>query len=128
MLDIASLILRLGGGLTMLLAHGIPKIQKASIIAGQFPDPFGIGNPVSFWLVVFAEVIAAALLVLGALTRISCIPLIVTMLVAVFVIHAADPFQKQELGLMFLVVYSALLAIGPGKYSLDHLIIKKRRR
>ncbi|MGH2648054.1 MAG: hypothetical protein ACRDE8_10825, partial [Ginsengibacter sp.] len=49
-------------------------------------------------------------------------PLIITMLVAVLLIHADDPFKIQEAALQYLLVYLVLLFAGSGKYSLDHLI------
>jgi putative oxidoreductase len=52
----------------------------------------------------------------------AVIPLIVTMLVAVFHIHASDPFTKQELGLFYLAGYVILFFTGSGKYSIDYII------
>ena len=50
----------------------------------------------------------------------SILPFIrVTMAVAAFMIHAADPFAKQEKALVFLIAFVALLLTGPGRYSLD---------
>jgi putative oxidoreductase len=41
------------------------------------------------------------------------------MWVAVFIIHADDPFGKQEFGLLYLIPYLTLYFTGPGKLSLD---------
>jgi putative oxidoreductase len=60
----------------------------------------------------------------GLFTRLALIPLIVTMAVAVFIIHADDPFGDKEHALLFLVPYVALLFTGPGKWSLDALVRK----
>jgi len=42
------------------------------------------------------------------------------MVVALFVIHGADPWSKKELAFTYLAVYSGLLFSGPGKLSLDY--------
>ncbi|MEN6618999.1 MAG: DoxX family protein [Rikenellaceae bacterium] len=48
-----------------------------------------------------------------------------TMTVAVFVTHAADPFQVKELALIYLIVFITLFLLGPGRYSLDHLVFSR---
>jgi len=62
---------------------------------------------------------------IGFITRVSLIPLIITMIVAVFVAHAGDPFSDKELGLFFLITFIVLFLTGPGKYSLDRKLFGK---
>lgn len=124
----ALLILRIGIACFM-LTHGWPKLMK--LLAGgeiQFLDPFGLGATASFVLAIFAEVLCSFLLLFGLATRWETIPLIITMLVAIFVAHAADGFQKQELPGHYVLVYLFLLLVGPGKYSLDYFIGRKLSR
>jgi len=115
-----------------MMVHGYQKLQ--GILAGgeiQFGDPIGVGAPLSLYLTVFAEFFCSILLLLGLATRLALIPLIITMLVAVLIVHAPDGFDKKELGLHFLAVYLFLLVSGPGKYSLDRVIVRssgRRRR
>jgi putative oxidoreductase len=47
------------------------------------------------------------------------------MLVAAFIIHADDPFRKQEFALLYAVPYLTLILTGGGKFSIDALIFKK---
>lgn len=118
--DVVRLLLRIVFGGAMILGHGWPKLLK---ILGDGPvtfgDPIGIGSLPSLFLAIFAEVLCAALLMIGWMTRISCIPLIITMVVAVFVVHINDPFSKMEMGLLYLTAYLSIFILGPGKYSLD---------
>ena len=120
------LVLRGGIGLLMLLGHGWGKLSNFSSIATNFPDPLGFGSGVSLGLVVFAEFFASLALIFGFLTRLATFPLIITMLMAAFVIHAGDPFKKMELALVYLIPYLTILLSGPGKYSLDRLMFKKQ--
>ena len=117
--DLVLLLLRLCYGGLMLLNHGWPKANK--LLAGDygFPDPLGIGSAASLSLATFAEVLCAFLIVIGLFTRTAVIPLIITMLVAVFVQHWGDPFTKMESGLLYLIPYICLLLKGPGSYSVD---------
>lgn len=120
--DLALLLLRLASGGIMAYSHGWGKLQ--GILEGDlgFADPIGIGEVPSLFLTVFAEFVCGILVALGLFTRLALVPLAFTMAVAVFVVHADDPFSKQEFGLLFLVPYVALLLLGPGKLSLDKMM------
>ena len=124
-LDGVLLIARVGIAVLMLV-HGIPKLGM--LFSGDpitFPGIMGMSPALSLTLAVFAEVICSLLLLFGLGTRLAVIPLIVTMLIAVFFIHGTDPFAKQELGLHYLLVYLLLLFAGSGRYSLDNVLTAK---
>lgn len=121
--SVGLLVLRIGAGLLM-LTHGYGKLSNYGEMATQFGDPIGLGSQVSLTLAVFAEFFCSIAVVLGLMTRAAVIPLIVTMLVAVLVVHIADPFGRQELGLLYLTPYIVLLIVGAGRYSLDNAIGK----
>ena len=119
--DAGLLILRIAVGVLM-LTHGMPKLQM--LFAGgeiQFPGVMGLSPGFSLALAVFAEVFCSILILLGLATRLAVIAPIVTMLVAVFMIHINDPFANQELGLLYLFMYLPLLIMGSGRYSLDFI-------
>lgn len=123
--DIGLLILRVFTGGFMLFLHGWGKLAKFSMLSTKFPDPIGLGSGVSLSLAVFAEVVCAALIIVGFKTRWVAIPLIITMLVAAFIIHAADPFAKKEFALLYLIPFLTLAFTGAGKYSIDGMYGKK---
>jgi putative oxidoreductase len=107
----------------LMLTHGIPKLQL--LLSGQpvqFPAVFGLSPEISLGLAVFAEVFCSLLILLGLATRFATVPLIATMLVAIFSIHAADAFSTKEPAILYLVGYVVLLFAGSGRYSLDHLL------
>lgn len=111
---------------SFMIVHGL---QKTHLLFGegaiQFADPLGLGMKTSLFLTLFAELFCSALIFIGLGTRLAVIPLIVTMFIAVFIIHADHGFSKQEMGLHYLITYLLLLATGSGKYSVDRLISKK---
>lgn len=126
--DTALLIARVGIA-TLMLTHGLPKMQM--LLSGgpiQFPPVMGMSAEFSLILAVLAEVACSLLLMLGFATRLATLPLIITMLVAVFSIHAADGMDKKEPGLHYLLVYVVLLFAGAGKYSVDYVLHKKWHR
>lgn len=126
--DTALLIARIGiAGL--MLTHGIPKLLM--LLAGgpvQFPPVMGMSAEVSLGLTIFSEVLCSLLILVGFGTRIAVVPLIITMLVAVFLIHGADPMAKKEPALQYLLVYLVLLFGGSGKYSIDYLVQGKKSK
>lgn len=119
-IDLGLLILRLTTGITMLVAHGLPKLER---LMGSdeitFPDPIGVGTVASLSLAVFAEVFCSGLLILGWYTRIALVPLIITMGFAFFDIHIADEFSRMEKSMLYGLMYLVLFLSGPGKYSVD---------
>ena len=118
MKDFGLLFLRVGSAILM-LTHGIPKFQQ--VIQGnfEFGDPLGIGAAPSLVLATIAEFVCSFLIIIGFKTRWATVPIILTMLVALFIVHASDPFGIKEKALLFLVSFISVLLLGPGKYSLD---------
>ncbi len=119
--DLALLILRVGSG-AMILTHGYPKLMR--LIGDEpikFLDLLGIGSTASLAMATFAEFFCGILLILGFKTRLATIPLMITMLTAAFVAHAADPFGRKELPLLYFIVFLFILIFGAGKFSLDAL-------
>lgn len=125
--SIAMLLVRLVTG-GLMLTHGIMKYQLlVSPGPVHFADPIGIGEGTTLVLAVFAELVCSALLIIGFATRLVVIPPIVTMFVAIFVVHAHEGLDKQELPALYLLVYVLLFLTGSGKYSIDRLIPRKKR-
>lgn len=118
--------LRVCSGL-IILTHGWSKLANYSSNVDSFRDPIGLGSAFSLQLAIFAEFFCALLLIAGFLTRLSLLPLIITMAVAAFIVHADDPFSGKEKALVFLLVFIFLFFAGPGRYSVDHQIKNKRR-
>lgn len=124
--DLGLLALRVYAGGTMLVMHGWGKLLSFPEKSHSFPDPLGVGSPVSLGLAVFAEVVCAGLIVAGAYTRLAALPLVVTMFVAGVIIHDGDPWSKRELAFTYLAVFAALLGTGPGALSVDTRVRGKR--
>jgi putative oxidoreductase len=123
--SVGLLILRVALGVFMAGLHGWGKLGMLTDGAVAFADPIGIGVGASLVLATFAEFACSILLVLGLFTRLACVPLIVTMAVAAFIVHGGDPWGEKELAYIYLAGYLTLLLTGPGKFSVDALIMKR---
>ncbi|PIP96342.1 MAG: transmembrane DoxX protein [Bdellovibrio sp. CG12_big_fil_rev_8_21_14_0_65_39_13] len=124
--NLGLLLLRLVSGLTMLMSHGWPKLMDFTVKKDVFPDPLGISSPVSLALAVFAEVVCSLLLAAGFFTRWVAIPLVITMAVAFFIVHSADPFGNKELAWVYIAMFGTLALTGPGGWSVDALLRRKK--
>ncbi|MFS4455597.1 DoxX family protein [Maribacter sp. 2304DJ31-5] len=116
--DIGLAFFRIGFS-AMMLTHGFPKFQN--LISGnfEFGNPLGIGEAPSLFLAVIGEFVCPILIILGYKTRWAAIPTAVTMLVAVLMVHAQDPFGTKEKAFMYLVAFTTIALLGPGKFSID---------
>lgn len=126
--SLALLALRLVVG-TAFILHGWPKIQKPTSWMG--PD----GPPAILQLAsAVAEFGGGIALILGFLTSLAALGLAINMTFALFLAHfpKGHPFVARggggdyELPLVYLVLMIALLAIGPGRYSLDAALWGRR--
>ncbi|MBT8231393.1 MAG: DoxX family protein [Saprospiraceae bacterium] len=125
--DLAALVLRLGFGLYMLLGHGLSKFNM--LLAGgeiRFPSVLGMPPKISLILAVAAEFIACIMIIIGYKTRLAALPMIITMLIAAFVIHSGDPWFMQsadggskEPALIYMLGFLSIYLLGSGKYSID---------
>jgi putative oxidoreductase len=126
--NLATLLLRLGFGLLLLLNFGFAKLTHYGQLQQHFGDPLGLGlsSSISLALVVFAEFFCAAFVVLGLFTRLACVPIIITMMVAFFKVHHMTYAGEKsgQMALIFLLAFFVILLTGPGKASLDKFIGK----
>jgi putative oxidoreductase len=128
MISLGLLVLRVGVGAMMLLGHGWAKLAGFGTLSDSFPDPLGIGSTASLVLAITAEALCSLLLILGLGTRFAAIPLLVTMLVAAFVVHGGDPWAKKELALLYAVPFLTLILTGGGSWALDSVLEIRRKR
>ena len=122
--DVAALVLRLGFGFMMSVNHGYVKLMHFHEWKTDFTTFMGLDGSLSLALAIFAELVCSILLVLGLFTRLALLPLLIAMAV-IFQSHNWDVLGEGELATSFLIGYLAILAIGPGRYSLDWLIDKR---
>ncbi|WP_026475419.1 DoxX family protein [Alkaliflexus imshenetskii] len=131
--DLAALVLRVGFGFFMAFGHGLGKLQM--LLSGNvaFPALFGVSPTINLILAIFAEFLAAILVIVGLKTRLASVPIIFTMGVAAFVVHFSDPLfmasaaggGSKEMALLFLLGFLGTFFLNSGKYSLDAMISKK---
>jgi putative oxidoreductase len=119
--EFGYLVLRVSAGGTMLWQHGWPKLMSFGERMDGFADPFGLGGAFSLALIVFAEVVCSALVILGLWTRAALIPLIIGMAVIVFMVKGDASFSEKELAMVYLFAFITLLFTGSGRFAIDRI-------
>ncbi len=122
---IGLLLLRVVFGGIMIPAHGFKKLANFDAMKNEFIHFMGMSSTLSLGLAIFAELLCAILVVMGLMTRWAAIPLIIVMLVALQT-NGWEIIGKNEFPFVLGMSYLIILIMGPGKYSLDYLISKKR--
>ena len=129
--DLGLLLLRLTLG-AVFLGHGAQKAFGAFGGPGFEAASGFIGSmgfrPARVWaaLAVGGELLAGVLFVLGLLTPLAGLLVLATMAVAIAKVHGPKGFFAQDGGfeynLVLIIAAVAVAAVGPGAFSLDHLL------
>jgi putative oxidoreductase len=128
--NLGLLVMRLWLGSAMFFNHGFEKLMHFKDIAPNFPDPLGIGHPVSLALVMFAEVVGSLLLIIGLVTRFAALTLVIDLFVAFLMVHqsALNGKNSGELAFIYLSGFVLLLITGGGMISLDMVVFGKSKK
>ncbi|HJU90814.1 MAG TPA: DoxX family protein [Gemmatimonadaceae bacterium] len=129
-LDIGLTILRLVVGL-IFVAHGGQKLFVFGLdgVAGSFGQMGIPAADVMGPFVAFVEFFGGLALIFGLLTRLAAVGLAGVMTVAIMTVHIGAGFFNPggiEFPLSLLGASLALVVMGPGAYSLDNLIARRR--
>ena len=119
----ALLLLRIVFG-ALMMNHGYGKLIAFSKTAANMPHIFGMSGSIVAALVIFAEFFCALFVLIGLFTRYACIPIIIVMCYAFFIINNGAFLGKGELPMLFLAAFFSILLVGPGKISIDSMIGK----
>jgi len=121
--NFAMLVLRVGVGV-LVFSHGYDKLIHFNSMKFHFLNFMGIGSTLSLTLDIFAEFFCSIFLILGLFTRLSVIPIIIAMSVALFKAHHGAMFGAGERAAMYLIASIAILFCGPGRISIDGAVGK----
>jgi putative oxidoreductase len=140
--DWAPVPLRLVMG-TGFLVHGWAKWSRGPAGFGKLLDQIGVPLPaITAWAVTILELVGGFALVIGAFVALVSIPLMISMIVAMITVHFRYGFSSintigltatgplfgppgYEINLLYIAGLLALIVLGAGPISVDHLL---RRR
>ncbi len=116
---ISLLVLRVFASLFMFYGHGLGKLTNVLNGNMEFLDPIGLGPGLSLILSAFAEGICTLFIIAGYYSRAAAFILMLNMSVAFLFVHLTQSFDRMELSLVYLLIFTTVFLLGPGKYSLD---------
>jgi putative oxidoreductase len=120
----ALALLRIVAGL-LFLEHGLQKFFG-------FPIPFPLPGPLPPLLMAAGviEIVAGVLITFGLFTRVAAFIASGEMAVAYFMMHAPQGFwpvaNKGEAAILFCFIFLYIASAGPGAWSLDSMIGRRR--
>jgi putative oxidoreductase len=121
--NIAMLVLRVVAG-ALIIPYGYDKLIHFSDKKQTFMNLMGAGSTLSLALVIFAEFFCGMFIILGLFTRLTVIPLLISMSVVLVKMNHSNIFGKGKETALFLAIFLAIFLCGPGKASADGLINK----
>jgi putative oxidoreductase len=126
--DHGLLLLRVGFGGAFIWYHGWPKLAGGPETweqVGSAMGSLGLGFAPTFWgfMGAMAETVGAALIVVGLLFRPAALVLAFMMFVATLNHHVTGQGTPAH-SFKNIWVFAGLVAIGPGRFSLDHLLAR----
>lgn len=138
------LILRLVIGYGFIV-HGWAKLSKGPAGFEKLLTQTGVPLPhFSSWMAPLVEIFGGLAMMLGFFTSIAAVPLIFTMLVAMFTIQINYGFSSvktigltpegplfgppgYEINLLYIAGLISIIFSGPGIFSVDSLLVKRKR-
>ena len=126
--DAALMAFRIMIAFALFRTHGLKKIADFESTLMHIPDPFGIGGLASTCVAIFVNVGLAGFVALGFLTRLSAVGILSLTLSGLFLVHFNDPWPVKDVPLIYSIAYTLVLFLGPGTYSMDHLISEKLKK
>lgn len=119
------------------LAHGLAKLTRGPAGFAKLLDQIGVPLPLfSAWMVTLVEIVGGVAIIMGAFVAIASLPLIASMLVAMFTVQLRFGFSSvntvgltpdgplfgppgYEINLLYIGALVALAIMGPGAWSVD---------
>jgi putative oxidoreductase len=119
------------------LVHGVAKWNRGPAKFAALLDQIGIPAPMAAaWSTTAVELLCGSALLIGLWVTVACIPLVVTMLVALFTIHVHYGFSAvntvgltadgprfgppgYEINLLYIAILATLAVSGPTALSVD---------
>ncbi|HEY9428247.1 MAG TPA: DoxX family protein [Gemmatimonadaceae bacterium] len=126
------------------MAHGIAKWSRGPEHFGQLLQQIGVPMPVATaWIVTLLEVFGGLAILLGVLVAVASIPLIASMLVAMFTVQLRYGFSSvntiglteagpvfgppgYEINLLYIASLVALALLGAGPFSVGRWVAERK--
>lgn len=126
--DQGIILLRVWLGIIM-IKYSFPVVQNNTFMDfGNWLGSMEIPFPhIMAYLSKGGEFLAGILLTAGLFTRVGTVIIFINMLVAILVVNGSAIFSKGELPFGYLLIALVIFLQGPGKWSVDHWLLKIKK-
>lgn len=126
-LNFGLLALRVYAGAAVAFEHGFNKLPPAPGFVTSLQDLGLMFSGIWAWGAAVINLVFGFFLVIGFATRASSFLLTVTMFIIAFVFHYDEPFTNFESPLLYGMASILFIFSGPGKFSADRSIYRRKR-
>jgi putative oxidoreductase len=130
---------------TGFIVHGWSKWSRGAAAFGKLLQFLGVPSPdLTAWIVTLLELIGGIALIIGAFVTIISIPLVISMLVAMFTVNVRYGFSATktlglnesgpifgppgyEINLLYIAGLFILMLAGAGPFSVDRWLQRRNR-
>jgi putative oxidoreductase len=124
--DCGILLLRVAVSLEIAIVHGFKKIGVGVAQAENIPNPLHLPEAFNSVFAIAANIIFPFFVLIGLFTRLATLPTLAVTLTGYFVVHWNDSLLQRDTPFIYSLIFLVILILGPGKYSIDNAIYKKR--
>ena len=126
-LNFGLLALRVFSGATISFEHGFSKLPPPPGFVTSLQEMGFMFSEIWAWSAALIEMVGGFFLVIGFATRASSVFLASSMFMVAFAFHRDDPFATFESALLYGMISILYIFSGPGKFSIDRSIYRRRR-
>ena len=123
--NLAMLFFRIAASLEMIFVHGFKKIAIGTGEAEKIPNPLHLPEVFNNAFAISANIFFPFLVLIGCCTRLATLPSLAVTLTGYFILHWNDTALIRDTPFIYSIIFLLILALGPGKYSIDHYLYKK---
>lgn len=124
--NVIMLFFRTAISLELIIVHGLKKLGINGAERENIPNPFHLNEAFNDIIAISANLLFPVFVIIGLFTRIAVLPILAVTLTGYFVVHLNDVLSTKDIPFMYSLAYLLILVLGPGRYSVDYLIDKKR--
>jgi putative oxidoreductase len=123
--NLGMLFIRTAASLEMIFVHGFKKLGAGAGEAEKIPNPLHLPEVFNTAFAISANIFFPFLVLIGFCTRLATLPSLAVTLTGYFILHWNDAALIRDTPYIYSIIYLLILALGPGKYSIDNYIYKR---
>ena len=123
--NITMLFFRIAVSLEMIFVHGFKKLGIGAQEVEKVPNPLHLPETFNYAFAVSANILFPFLVLIGLCTRLATLPTLAVTLTGYFILHWNEALLVKDTPFIYSIVFLMILALGPGRFSIDNYISKK---